>query len=132
MNYSGGFASLLFDQAVLKTSQPIGTPSAFCINQIVPGFVVYGECRSSRATSERLCPHFLNIADAYVCTYMHAVCTHRYRYPIAYAQCSYSSVLAACFIEKANSCGFFSGQATQFAKNLTYQIIKYRSRNNGL
>ena len=33
---SGGFASLAFDQVQLN-----GTPSAFCINQIVPGSVVY-------------------------------------------------------------------------------------------
>ena len=36
MSPSGGFASLAFDQVQLN-----GTPSAFCINQIVPGFVVY-------------------------------------------------------------------------------------------
>ena len=41
---SGGFASLSFDQAVSKNSQrhlAIRMQSAFCINQIVPGFVVY-------------------------------------------------------------------------------------------
>ena len=73
-------------------------------------------------------PILLNIADAYVCTlYMHAVCTHRYRYP--QCLCSYTYVLAAHFIEKANSCGFFSGQATQFAKNLANQSTKYRKFN---
>jgi hypothetical protein len=45
---SGGFASLLFDQGVPK-KLPTTAPSSqsehhlmvFCINQIVPGFVVY-------------------------------------------------------------------------------------------
>lgn len=74
-------------------------------------------------------PILLNIADAYVCTcmqYVHIGTGTRS------ALCSYTYVLAARFIEKANSCGFFSGQATQFAKNLAYQITEYISRNTAL
>ena len=48
LSHSGGFASILFDQGVPK-KLPTTVPSSqsephlmiFCINQIVPGFVVY-------------------------------------------------------------------------------------------